>query len=593
MTPTNRLLSAAACIAVLAFVPATMPASAKLSPETLRLLSPTTAFSQACGKGKAASLLPQRIRLAMANALPEYDIEPPLYEGLDSVDFRPSTQNAEALAYFNQGLMLLYGFNHQEAIRSFRAAARRDPDCAVCHWGEAFAHGPNINAPMDPRSVAPAWTALQKAVALKDKASPRERALIDALARRYAETAPADRAPLDKAYADAMLALASDYPLDNDIGVLAAEAVMTTSPWDYWEAGGLAARPHMVPAIRLVEQAQARDPYHPQAAHLYIHLMEASATPAQAEAAADRLVAKGPAAAGHLVHMPGHLFYRVGRYADAIRVNVAAAAADEAYLQASPLKGLYRFGYYPHNIHFIVSSAQMAGDIDSALSQATKLRQVLNADVTASIPFVQPVDAAPYLAYAHFAAPAEIKSLPAPDARLPYVKAMYHYARAVAEAQLGNNRAFAAELDAMRAIGRETDWKPLIDGLVPVPALLEVAENVALGRQAMERGRYRDAAGFYAKGAEAETRVNYTEPPYWYYPVNQSLGGALYMAGDYDGAEAAFMQALVKYPGNAWALWGLAETQRKSGDAAGAAATTAAFEKAWLGKRNWLSMKRL
>jgi tetratricopeptide (TPR) repeat protein len=586
-------LAAAASLAAIVAIPATVPASAALTPAALRLLDPATSFQQACGKGRARSLLPQRVQYAMLQETPEYDIEPPLYEGLGGVDFGLSSANAEARGYFNQGLMLLYGFNHEEAIRAFRAAARRDPDCAACHWGEAFAYGPNINAPMDPRTHAPAWAALQKALTLKDKASPRERALINALAERYAETMPADLTPLNKAFAAAMMQVAKDYPLDADIAALAAESMMTVNPWDYWQPDGLEPYPHMVPAFTLVERALAREPNHPQLAHLYIHLIEASANPAQAEAAADRLAKTGPAAAGHLVHMPGHLFYRVGRYGDAIRVNVDAARADEAYLEASPLRGVYRFGYYPHNVHFIVSAAQMAGDLDSAVAQANKLSRILNADVTASFPAFQPVEAAPYLAHAHFSPPATIMALKAPDPRLPYVQAMYHYARAVAQAQLKNRKGFDAELGAMLKLARETDWKPMTDGLVPVPALIEVAEHVARGRLAMAEKRYADAVKFYRKGAEAETRVTYTEPPYWYYPVNQSLGGALYMTGDYEGAEAAFMAALVKYPGNAWALWGLAETQRKMGDVAGAQATTAAFDKAWLGKKNWLTMAKL
>ena len=301
----------------------------------------------------------------------------------------------------------------------------------------------------------------------------------------------------------------------------------------------------------------------------------------------------GPRAAGHLVHMPGHLFYRVGRYGDAIRVNIEATKADEAHFKSSPIAGIYRFAYYPHNVHFIVSAAQMAGDLDSTVAQAEKLRSILNPEVTLTVPFVQPVDAAPYLAHAHFSTPATIMALPAPDPRLHYVQAMYRFARAVAQAELGNRKRFERELGAMLKIGRETDWKPLTDGLVPVPALLEVAENVARGRLAMAQKRYADAVRFYRKGAEAETRVNYTEPPYWYYPVNQSLGGALYMTGDYEGAEAGFMGALAQYPGNAWALWGLAETHKKVGDSAGAAATRAAFDKAWLGPKNWLTMAKL
>ncbi len=591
----KRALLGAVTVSAFLVAPAAVPVSAKLSPDALRLLDPSYAFLQACGQGygKERSLLPARVQYAMANGKPEFDVEPPLYDGMGNVGFPITTQKPEAHAYFNQGLSQLYGYNHYEAVRAFRAASKRDPDCAMCAWGEVYALGPNINAPFDPVTHDTLWAAMQRMVALRGKASPREQALIDALQHRHVEDASAERAPLDKAYAAAMLDVAKTYPLDDDIGVLAAEAVMASQPWDYWEAGGLTPYPAIAPAIDLVEKVIARSPQHPQAAHLYIHLMEASSIAAQAEAAADRLAKPLVPNSGHLVHMPGHLYYRVGRYADAIRVNLDAAKVDEAYLAASPVGGIYRHAYYPHNVHFIVSSAQMAGDMDSAIAQAQKLRKILSPDVSAAVPWAQPVDAAPYLAYAHFGTADQILALPAPDPRLHYVQAMYHFARATAYAQRRDVGNFDAEIAAMRKIGAETDWKPMTDGLVPVEALLEVAENVAKGRLAMAQKNYKRAVDHFRKGAEAETRVNYTEPPYWYYPVNQSLGGALYMARDYRGAKEAFMAALVKYPGNAWALWGLAKTQEKMRDSRGAEATMGAFKRAWLGKDEWLTMARL
>lgn len=346
-------------------------------------------------------------------------------------------------------------------------------------------------------------------------------------------------------------------------------------------------------AIALVERVLARNPDHPQGAHLYIHLMEASVKPGKAEQYADRLARPLVPAAGHLVHMPGHLYYRLGRFKDAIRVNVDAARVDEEYLRSSKEAGLYRFGYYPHNVHFIVTSAQMAGDMKTAVVEARKLSTILNTDLTASMPWVQPVDAAPYLAYAQFATPAEILALKAPDARLPYVTGMWRYARAVAYAQKKDRKGVAREIAAIRKIRETTDFKPMVDQLVPAPDLLRLAEVVAEARLAYARKRYGEAVNLYRQAAKIEDGIRYMEPPFWYYPVRQSLGAALYRTGDLDGAQQAFMEALAQAPNNGWALYGLAVTQNARGDATGAQASRAALRNAWLGDDRWLTMDRL
>jgi hypothetical protein len=346
-------------------------------------------------------------------------------------------------------------------------------------------------------------------------------------------------------------------------------------------------------AIGLVEGVLARNPDHPQADHLYIHLMEASADPGKAEQYADRLAKPLVPAAGHLVHMPGHLYYRIGRFRDAIRVNVDAARIDEEYLKTSKEAGLYRFGYYPHNVHFIVASAQMAGDFKTAVAEAGKLSTILNTDLSAAMPWVQPVDAAPYLAYAQFSSPVEILALKAPDARLPYVTGMWHYARAVAYAQRKDRKRVANEIAAIRHIRETTDFKPMADQLVPAADLLRIAEIVAEARLAYARGRYKQAAGLYRQAVVIEDTIRYMEPPFWYYPVRQSLGAALFRARDLDGARQAFMEALAQAPNNGWALYGLMATQRALGDRTSAAATDAAFQKAWLGPGGWLSVDRL
>ncbi|HEY0595507.1 tetratricopeptide repeat protein, partial [Sphingopyxis sp.] len=409
---------------------------------------------------------------------------------------------------------------------------------------------------------------------------------------RYSSDPAADRAKLDGTYADAMLKVAARFPTQDDIAILAAEAVMDTHPWDYWETDGRTPKGKSGEAVTLVERVMARNASHAQAAHLYIHLMEAT-DPGRALAAADRLSGPLVPAAGHLVHMPSHIYYRVGRFADSVRVNVDAARADEAWLKASGDTGMYRYGYYPHNVHFIVASAQMAGDMKTAIGEAERLGRLLNTDVSASIAWIQPINAATYLAHAQFARPAEILALPAPDARLPYVAGMRHYARAVAYAQQRDDKRANAEISAIARIRTTADFKPMTDQLMPAPDLLRLAEAVARGRLAYAHRRYAEAARHYREAIAIEDAIPYIEPPYWYYPVRQSLGAALYRAGDFDGARQAFLDALARSPDNGWALYGLATTQRALGDRTAAAASNAALDRAWRGDRRWLSLDRL
>ena len=556
-------------------------------------MDPSLAAGSLCGQ-KRAGMNPARALLAAAAvAAPASSaLAMPLYPDLTKSPFPLTTASAGARQWFSQGLLLSYGFNHAGAVASFRKAQQLDPGCAMCWWGEAAALGPNINAPMDDRDRAAALAALDRAVALKSKASPLERALIEALATRYSRDEKADRAALDGAYADAMLDVARRFPADDDVAALTAEAVMDTSPWNYWEADRKTPVGRSGEAVRLLEGVLARNPGHVQAAHLYIHMLEAS-DPKRAEAAADRLAGSAVPSAAHLVHMPAHAWYGLGRYRDSIRVNVAAARADEAFINATGDRGLVRYGYYPHNIHFIVTSAQMAGDMNTAIREAQRLRSVMDVDTSATIGWVQAIDAAPFLAMAQFATPAEILAMPAPDARLPYANAMRHYARAVAHAGDRNAKGFETEMAALAALKSDPGVKALVDQAIPVPDLIALAEDVARGRRAMAEGRFRDAAARFRAAAETEAKIGYMEPPFWYYPVRQSLGAALYLAGDADGASEAFRAALVQSPNNGWALFGLAKSEAAAGHKAESAAALAAFEKAWAGDKGWLKMERL
>jgi tetratricopeptide (TPR) repeat protein len=516
-----------------------------------------------------------------------------LQEGLGDPGFTITASNRAAQPWFNQGLMLAYGFNHDAGIRAFREAQRLDPDCAMCWWGEAYALGPNINLPMAASANARAYEAAQRALALKGRASPEEQALIEALRHRYAAGATGDRSALDRAFASAMLDAARRFPGNDTIAVVAAEAEMDTRPWDYWESDRRTPKGRIGEVVALIERVLARSPDHAQAIHLYIHLMENTAFPERAEAAADRLARPLTPSAGHLVHMPGHLYYRLGRFRDSILVNIDAARTDETYLRMSGDKGFYRYLYYPHNVHFIMTSAQMGGDPVTAIREAKRMRAVMSNDVTAATPPLEPLDAAPYLAYAQFASPRTVLALDAPDPRLPYATAIWRYARATAYARLRDDSGFDREMGALARIRAGTDWKKMTDMMVPAPDLLTIAEKVARGRREHARGRYASAATLYREAAAIEDRINYMEPPYWYYPVRQSLGAALFRAGDHAGARQAFIEALAQYPNNGWALYGLAETHRALGDRPSETAARAAFRRAWLGDPKWIGMDRL
>src|SRR5215472_2509488 len=329
---------------------------------------------------------------------------PPHFNNLGTITWKITTTAPEAQAYFDQGLRLAYGFNHAEARRAFRQVQKLDEAAAMGYWGEAWVLGPNINAPMDAAANAPAFAALRAAQARLKAGTPKEQALIAALASRYSDDPKAERAALDAAWADAIGKVAAQFADDNDIAVMHAEAMMDTQPWSYWTDGGRTPKGHGAEIVATLERVLARAPDHAGAIHLYIHAAEASDRPQRAEPYADRLAALMPGA-GHIVHMPGHIYYRVGRYLDALDTNKHAVAIDEAYIAAEHPVGVYPVGYYPHNVHFLMASAQMSGDAATVLHAAGLLGDIVPAEVANSVPIAQPVMAAPYFARAQFAEP--------------------------------------------------------------------------------------------------------------------------------------------------------------------------------------------
>ena len=403
-----------------------------------------------------------RAEMSAASSAPAFaETEPPLWTGLGSITYKITTSNERAQTYFDQGLRLAYAFNHGEAQRAFRMAQKLDPDCAMCFWGEALVLGPNINLPMQDDAIAPAYAAAQKAKALAGKANPREQALIGALATRYGSDPKAARAPFDAAYAAEMAKVAAQFPDDDEIATLYAEAVMDLSPWNYWKPGGREPNPQSVPIVPTLERVLARNPDHPGAIHFYIHAVEASDRPKRAEPYADRLRGAIPGA-GHLVHMPSHIYYRVGRYLDALEDNKTAVKVDEKYLaDTNAPMGVYRLGYYPHNVHFVMASAQMAGDGQTVIAAAEKLSELIPDEAARGIAMVQPVKAAPYFAHAQFSTPETILALPDPGDAIPYVKAMWLYTRGVALAARRDFAGATAAANAIETLERTADFKLL------------------------------------------------------------------------------------------------------------------------------------
>lgn len=535
-----------------------------------------------------------RAEMSAAKATPDFaDTEPPLWSGLGSIAYKVTTANEKAQAYFDQGLRLAYAFNHGEAQRAFRKAQKLDPDCAMCFWGEAYVLGPNINLPMQEDAVAPAYAAAQKAKALAGKATPREQALIAALAVRYSSDPKAERAPLDKAYAAEMAKAAAQFPADDEIATLYAEAVMDLSPWDYWKPGGRTPNPQSAPIVPTLERVLARSPDHPGAIHLYIHAVEASDRPKRAEPYADRLRNAIPGA-GHLVHMPSHIYYRVGRYLDALKDNKAAVEVDEKYLtEANAPMGVYRMGYYPHNVHFVMASAQMAGDGPTVIAAAEKLGKLIPDEAARGIAMVQPVKAAPYFAHAQFSTPQAILALPDPGDAIPYVKGLWLYARGVAMASTRDFAGATAAADAIGKLERDSDFKLLKESNVPAQEVLRIARTVILARVAQAKGDKRAAVARFEEAAALQDKLPYTEPPYWYYPIRQSLAAALLQAGRYGEAKQQFELALRKAPANAWSYYGLSELHKARGETGAARKAAANLAKTWIGDRKLLQISNL
>jgi tetratricopeptide (TPR) repeat protein len=513
----------------------------------------------------------------------------PLYDNLGTHHYTISTSVPRAQQYFDQGLRLYYAFNHGEAIRAFNEAARLDPRCAICYWGTALAYGPNINLPMDSASGVAAWDALGEAMARREHATAKERALIEALSRRYSAVPVAERAPLDSAYARALQQVVARYPQDPEVRTLYAEALMTLSPWQYWNRDG-SPRPDTPELLAQLEAVLETHPDHPGANHFFIHAVEA-VDPQRAVPMAERLAGLMPGA-GHLVHMPGHIYVRVGRYLDAIRANEHAVHADETYIQDhNPAFGIYTLGYYPHNYDFLAFAASMIGRSRQAIEATDKMATLVPEELLREpgLTLLQNHMTRGLQMRVRFGlwddiltateAPTATAPEPAPD--LPYAHGIWHYARARALAASGQVDRADAELAQLRAAAAHPGLEGAALEFNPATALLAIATDVLAAYIAEARGDHAQAVTLLRSAASREDDLVYGEPPEWSVPVRHDLGAVLLRAGRPEEAEAVYREDLQRFPENGWSLHGLAASLTAQGRTDEAEAVRRRFAEIW------------
>jgi tetratricopeptide (TPR) repeat protein len=487
-----------------------------------------------------------------------------------------TTTSPEAQRWFDQGLVLYFGFNHDAAIASFKRAAEFDPSCAMAFWGQALAAGPHINnLEMNDDAAKAAWDATREAVALADKASKVEQELIRAVAARYESPRPEDRSDLDRAYANEMRKVWAANPNDTDIGALFAESVMDLRPWDLWSAEG-EPRPETPEVLETLETVLALDPEHPFACHLYIHTMEASPTPEKALAAADALRSRVPGA-GHLVHMPGHIDIRLGRYKDAMTANQRAIEADRVWAWQGGFYTMYR----AHNYHFLAYAAMFDGQKEAAMAAAREMAEQIPLEIVRAYPdILDGFIAVPTHVMVRFGMWNEILNEPAPPEDLLVTKAFWHYGRTVAFASLNRVAEAAKEFAALEKAYEAVPETRFI-GNNPARTVLEVGLPTAEGELEYRRGNYDRAFDLLREAVRRDVALKYDEPWGWMMPVSHALGALLVEQGRLEEAEAVYRADLILHPGNGWALHGLAECLRRTGRSGEAAEVDKRFDSAW------------
>ncbi|MBD2532791.1 hypothetical protein H6G97_25685 [Nostoc flagelliforme FACHB-838] len=511
-----------------------------------------------------------------------------LISGLGTIHHPVSTSNPQAQEFFDQGLNLIYAFNHDEAVRSFQHAAKLDPHLAIAYWGIALALGPNINLAIDPNRELAAYQAVQQALALSTQASAQERDYITALAKRYSQEPDADLFQLAVDYAKAMATLVERYPDDLDAATLYAESLMDLHPWQHWTKDGKP-QPDTEEIVAILKSVLKRNPNHTGANHYYIHAVEASPSPEQALISANRLGALAPAA-GHLVHIPSHIYFRVGDYEAAMRANEQAIAQDDIYIKKYQVQGTYPMMYYNHNVHFLMVASSMGGKYKDALQYAEKL--VANATaINPYAPMLEGFLGSKMLIQIRFSDWDGILKTPVPDAKLPTTTALWHFARGMAMAATGKLEDAAGESRALLAAKQMISTESTI-GFSPASRILDIASKVLDAKIARQKHDYEAAIQLLEKAVVLEDALDYVEPPDWYLPTREALGAVLLAKGDYREAEKVFAD-LKKYPHNGRSLFGLQASLQALGKDDAAQVVKAELETAWKSADTQLALAKM
>lgn len=503
-----------------------------------------------------------------------------------------ATSNAEAQRFFDQGFDFVFGFNHEEAVRSFTRAAELDPKAAMPHWGIAWALGPNYNLDVDDERAKQANAAMAQALLLSKDAPEEERAYIEAMAIRFPVDAKPDRAALARKYSDAMRDLSRRYPDDLDAATLYAESLMNLRAWKLWTLDGKPAE-RTEEIVAVLESVLARNPNHLGANHYYIHTVEASPTPARALSSATRLDTLAPAA-GHLTHMPAHIYARVGDQASAARANEAGAKADREYFKTASADSFYGMAYYSHNLHFLADSEMMRGRLAAAKQAAAEVAERLGPH-TQMMPMVESLITMKTSVLLRFGRHEEILALAPPPADHPVEVAWWHFARGVALARTGKADEAAGERKALADAMAKVPDDALFGGtgLESGKNILALAATVLDARIASARGSQAEAIKSWTNAVAAADKLAYDEPPIFFYPVRESLGAALLINGNAREAERVFRDDLVRHPRNARSLFGLNESLKKQGKNADADWVKRAFDEAWKDADATLSIEGL
>ncbi len=504
----------------------------------------------------------------------------PMFTGLGDLNYSISTKNEKSQQFFNQGLRLTYAFNHAEAHRSFMEASRLDKNAAMAYWGQAYALGPNINDPLpDGKRKLKAFEALQKAQKASQGATKKEKALIDALASRNSPDTTIGIESLNMAYMNAMKEVVDQYPNDENIQILYAAAVMNTTPWNYWDKDGNPL-PNIPEAKKALEKAIEINPKNPGAHHYYIHMVELP-QPDLAVPSADALGKLMPSA-GHIVHMPSHIYIRVGRYLDAVESNQKAILADEDYISQCYSQGMYPLGYYPHNIHFLWSASSLLGNSEVAIEAAKKTAEKVPIGELETLPFLQDFASTPLLAYTRFGKWNQILTIPYPGDNFKHLKLIWHYARGIAFLRKDNVKEAKEELVAIEEMKDDPELENLIANYTnPTSNIAKVAYHIIAGEVAAAEGKWDQAVEHIQKGVEFEDQLVYSEPTAWHIPARQTLGNILMKKKQYAKAEQVYKKDLEKLRQNGWSLMGLYKSLEAQGKTDEASKVRAKFEKAW------------